>query len=216
MVGNPINYDDKYVSGTPIWGNPKLDFYLKRYISLLGGKKVLDLGIGEGKNSVFLANNGYSVTGVDISQKALEICKRYCSSIDFVHCDIRNYQIEKNHFDLIMSNSVLHFLHKDDVCAIVQNIKAGLVQNGLVYISVFSVDDPGFSVKENSEDFCKLDNGIFYRELDDTYYSYFSKAEVLKLFSDFSTIFVSDEFGLDLSHGRPHFHGVIRYIGRKR
>lgn len=215
MVGNPINYDNRYTSGTPIWGCPKLDFNLKRYINLLSGKRVLDLGIGEGKNSVFLADMGFSVTGVDFSLEALKICKKYCSKIDLVHCDIRNYEIEKDSFDLIMSNFVLHFLHKDDVYAIIKNIKSGLAKNGLVYISVFSINDPSFSVKENSSSFSMIDNNIFYNELNDTYFSFFSKDEVLELFSDFSTVLVSDEYCLDLSHGKPHYHGVIRYIGRK-
>ncbi len=215
MVGNPINYDNRYTSGTPIWGCPKLDFNLKRYINLLSGKRVLDLGIGEGKNSVFLADMGFSVTGVDFSLEALKICKKYCSKIDLVHCDIRNYEIGKDSFDLIMSNFVLHFLHKDDVYAIIKNIKSGLAKNGLVYISVFSINDPSFSVKENSSSFSMIDNNIFYNELNDTYFSFFSKDEVLELFSDFSTVLVSDEYCLDLSHGKPHYHGVIRYIGRK-
>ena len=50
---------------------------------------------------------------------------------------------------------------------------------------------------------------------DNTYSSYFSKKEILDLFSDCDTIFISDEYSIDLEHGTPHYHGVIKYIGRK-
>ena len=39
--------------------------------------------------------------------------------------------------------------------------------------------------------------------------------EILKLFSDFTTISISDEYSLDLFHGEPHYHGIIKYIGQK-
>ena len=34
--------------------------------------KVLDIGCGEGKDAVFLARNGYSVTAFDLSEAGIE------------------------------------------------------------------------------------------------------------------------------------------------
>ena len=74
MIGNPVNYDKKYKGEFPI--HPaKLDWDLKRYLKLIPGKEVLDLGIGQGRNSIPLVELGYNVTGVDYSTKCLEICK---------------------------------------------------------------------------------------------------------------------------------------------
>ena len=51
MIGNPVNYDKKYKGEFPI--HPaKLDWDLKRYLKLIPGKEVLDLGIGQGRNSI--------------------------------------------------------------------------------------------------------------------------------------------------------------------
>lgn len=63
--------------------------------------------------------------------------------------------------------------------------------------------------------FEKLDNNIFHNTLNDTYMSYFIKEEILDFFDGFETIFVSDEYSLDLVHGEPHYHGVIKYVGKK-
>ena len=80
MLGNPIDYDKKYIDNSPLWGKSILDNDIKRYLKLLKGKTVLDLGIDEGQNSITLSQLGYNVTGVDCSKKALgglfNICKK--------------------------------------------------------------------------------------------------------------------------------------------
>ena len=215
MIGKPINYDKKYIANSHLWSKPILDNDIKKYLKLLDGKNVLDLGIGEGQNSIPLSELGYNITGIDSSKKALEICKNSSSNIKLFEGDIRNFNIEQNKYDFIMSRCVLHFLHKNDVYDIIKNIKNNLKPNGLVYISVFSTDDPSLKFKIRTPDFDTLENNIFYKVLDDTYSSYFSKDEILKLFSDFNTILISDEYSMDLGHGNPHYHGIIKYIGQK-
>ena len=80
MIGNPINYDKKFKDKFPIFP-AKFDPALKRYLHLIPGKEVLDLGIGQGTNSIPLAELGFNVTGVDYSIKYLEICKNNCNKL---------------------------------------------------------------------------------------------------------------------------------------
>ena len=208
MKGNPVNCESYNVK------NLKLDEPLERYLNLVNGNNVLDLGIGQGKCSVPLARQSFNVTGVDLSNTALEACKDI-PNLTFVQDDIRNFKIEMNKYNLIISRCLLHFLHKDDVHEIIKKIKDGLCSGGMVYLSVFSIADPGFKKHAINSDFDKLDNNIFYKRSENTYMSYFTKKEILDLFADFKTIMVSDEFSLDLSHGKPHYHGIIKYLGRK-
>ena len=94
MIGSPVNYDKKYKGEFPI--HPaKLDWDLKRYLNLKPGKEVLDLGIGQGRNSIPLVELGYNVTGVDYSTKCLEICKNNCPELNLIQSDIRTFPIEK-------------------------------------------------------------------------------------------------------------------------
>lgn len=215
MIGKSINYDKKY-SNNAIWGKPHLDSELKRYLNLLNKGNVLDLGIGEGNNSIILADLGFNVTGVDNSKNALDICNNGKNdNLSLIQDDIRNFKIQNNYYDLIMSRAVLHFLHKDDVKNIIHDIKSNLKNNGLVYITVFSINDDSMNKKLANNAFEKLDNNIFHNKLNDTYISYFTKDEILKLFDGFETILISDEYSLDLVHGEPHYHGIIKYVGKK-
>ena len=214
MIGNPVDYDKKFQDNFPIFP-AKFDSELKRYLNLVPGKNVLDLGIGQGRNSIPLYKLGFNVTGVDYSTKCLEICNQNCPNLNLVQSDIRTFNIEKNKYDLILSRCVLHFLHKNDSYNIIKNLKNNIKINGLIYIHVFSLEDPKFIKHSTSSNFEILDNNILHNIVDDTYVSFFTKEEVLKLFNDFRTILISEEYCLDQGGETPHYSGVIKYIGQK-
>lgn len=214
MLGNPVDYDKKFKENFPKFP-AKLDLELRRYLNLVPGKEVLDLGIGQGRNSIPLTELGFNITGVDYSTKCLEICKNTCNKLNLVKSDIRTFDIEKDKYDMILSGYVLHFLHKNDSYQIIENIKNNIKNNGIVYISVFSLEDPKFSKHSTSSDFEILDNNILHNKVNDTYVSFFSKDEVLNLFSDFKTIFVSEEYCLEQNVETPRYAGVVKYIGQK-
>lgn len=214
MIGNPVDYDKKFKEDFPIFP-AKFDSELKRYLNLVPGKEVLDLGIGQGRNSIPLSELDFKVTGVDYSTKCLEICKQSCPKLNLIKSDIRNFNIEKDKYDLIISRFVLHFLHKADSYQIIKNIKDNIKYKGLVYIHVFSLEDPKYIRHSTSSDFEILDNNILHNKINDTYVSFFTKEEVLKLFNDFKTILISEEYCLDQGGETPHYAGVIKYIGQK-
>lgn len=214
MIGNPVDYDKKFKGNFPIFP-AKFDSELKRYLNLVPGKEVLDLGIGQGRNSIPLSGLDFKVTGVDYSTKCLEICKHSCPKLNLIQSDIRNFNIQKDKYDLIISRCVLHFLHKADSYQIIKNIKDNIKYKGLVYIHVFSLEDPKYIRHSTSSDFEILDNNVLHNIINDTYVSFFKKEEVLKLFNDFKTILISEEYCLDQAGETPHYAGVIKYIGQK-
>lgn len=214
MIGNPVDYDKKFKGDFPIFP-AKFDSELKRYLNLVPGKEVLDLGIGQGRNSIPLSKLDFKVTGVDYSTKCLEICKHSCPKLNLIQSDIRNFNIEKDKYDLIISRCVLHFLHKADGYQIIKNIKDNIKYKGLVYIHIFSLEDPKYIRHSTSSDFEILDNNILHNKINDTYVSFFTKEEVLTLFNDFKTILISEEYCLDQGGETPHYAGVIKYIGQK-
>jgi SAM-dependent methyltransferase len=73
--------------------------------------KILCLAEGEGRNSVYLAKQGYDVTGVDFSVAGIEKINRLAAEnkvyIHTICADLANYQLEENAWDGI----VLIFAH---------------------------------------------------------------------------------------------------------
>ena len=78
--------------------------------------KVLDLGCGQGRDSIALARMGYSVTGVDISKvgisQMMSIAKKEKLAITGLVADIYNYKIDES-IDIAVLDSMLHFYPKD-------------------------------------------------------------------------------------------------------
>lgn len=68
-------YRTVYAEGAELWETPDPNDALVSFVdeseSRLG-PRVLDLGCGEGRDSVFLARRGFDVTGVDVSRAALD------------------------------------------------------------------------------------------------------------------------------------------------
>lgn len=65
-------WDQRYNTDEFVYGIHPNDFLMSIMPKLKGKKRVLCLAEGEGRNAVFLAEQGFDVTALDISQVAVE------------------------------------------------------------------------------------------------------------------------------------------------
>jgi len=70
MIADRIKWNERH--GERNGFNPA-DTYLMKKLDILKPSRVLDLACGRGRNSFFLAENGFQVTGADISDTGLII-----------------------------------------------------------------------------------------------------------------------------------------------
>lgn len=87
-----------------------------RVLKDLRGKSVLDVGCGDGQNSVLLAKLGARVTGVDISPKSIELARIKAEINDvknatrFICSPVEEAAIPPHSFDVIWGDAILHHL----------------------------------------------------------------------------------------------------------
>ena len=90
----------------------------------------LDLGCGTGDNSVYLAKNGWRVTGVDFVAKALEKARAKAQAntvaVNFARADVTRLSSEGvgSDFGLIVDNGCLHGMSPEDRDAYVREVTA--------------------------------------------------------------------------------------------
>lgn len=88
--------------------------------------KALDLGCGQGRNALFLAQHGFDVTAVDQNELSLEILQSIVEQEDLEMLvgtyDINSASIGQT-YDFIVSTVVLMFLQADRITAIIQNMQ---------------------------------------------------------------------------------------------
>lgn len=88
------------------------DFLAKR----CDGKKVLDYGCGTGTHSIHMAKSGALVTGIDISEVAIEVAKirarreKVDDRCDFIIGDAEKTGFSDNTFDLVFNSGTMSYL----------------------------------------------------------------------------------------------------------
>jgi 2-polyprenyl-3-methyl-5-hydroxy-6-metoxy-1,4-benzoquinol methylase len=111
--------------------------FLRRHIRLLPKGKALDIASGEGRNAVFLAQHGFDVDAVDISEmglrKARKLAKEMRIKIHTILVDLNTYQIGKNQYDLIAD---FYFLRR----SLIPKIKKGLKKGGRVIFETYILE----------------------------------------------------------------------------
>ncbi|MFD3157245.1 class I SAM-dependent methyltransferase [Haloimpatiens sp. FM7330] len=210
-------WEKSYQNTKQLWSsNP--DAKLMQYFDLIEKGSLLDLGIGEGRNVVPFALTGFNIDGVDISETALERCRKNINKdnliINLTNCDLTKYDVKKNEYTLIIAANVLNFFKKSDIEIIIKKIKDGLKEDGIIYLSVFSTLDPQYNLLKTSKK--QIEDNTFYIDERDTYKHFFTKEELNKYFSDFELICCCEGVEYDHSHGEPHYHGGIEFMARKR
>lgn len=124
------------------------------------GKKLLELGCGNGRDSLFFLNSGLKVTGIDASDVAIEnlndlISKEESRNAWFV-CDdfVSSTFIKTMQFDYIYSRFTLHAINEEQETEILNNVYRALKNDGMFFIEVRSINDPlygkGIQVGKNS------------------------------------------------------------------
>lgn len=99
-------WDQRYSAEEYIYGTEPNDF-LASVASKIPKGKVLCLAEGEGRNAVFLAEQGYEVVAVDASavglQKAQRLAQERGVSIKTITCDLADFDIEPESWDGVVS-----------------------------------------------------------------------------------------------------------------
>ena len=113
---------------------------LLRALGLPEGARILDLACGKGRHSRYLAEKGYDVTGLDISQNSISYARQFEQErLAFFQHDMRKL-FRTNYFDAVMNlfTSFGYFITDLDHLHALQNISKGLKPGGLLLIDFFN------------------------------------------------------------------------------
>ena len=97
---NPSDWDEKYRAADRLWSAGPNMFVADRLAHHRPGRGV-DLGSGEGRNAVWLADRGWEMVGVDFSPVALERARDGSSEVRWELADVREWEPE-GQVDLVL------------------------------------------------------------------------------------------------------------------
>lgn len=110
-------YRKVYEAGADFWEEPVPTEALVKFLNNFGptkGRKALEMGCGEGRDSIYLAKIGFHVTGMDVSQSAIKHAKKRTKKemvdIDFLVANVANIPLKDDVFDLAVNVACLQML----------------------------------------------------------------------------------------------------------
>lgn len=127
---------DQRFSGDEFLFGSEPNQYVVETCSDLEPTTVLDLGCGEGRNAVWLAAQGHSVTAVDVSPvglaKAVQLAAARDVAVDWVCADLADYEPTAASYGLV----VLSYIHVDPALRVALHAKAArsLVARGRLVV----------------------------------------------------------------------------------
>jgi len=132
------NYDVLYRETKHVLGQPT-----KAFVDFFGryekeNARVLDIGCGQGRDALFIARLGHSVTGIDLSPSGIddliEDAKKDGLNIDGIVADIRLYRPQET-FDVILIDRTLHMLDAQERMAVLETLIPAVDVDGYVLIA---------------------------------------------------------------------------------
>lgn len=193
------------------------DALLEDFIDQVPTGWVLDLGMGDGCNALWLARRGFDVVGVDVCatsvSEARQVAERQGLSLKTYVADIREFYIAPQSYTLIMALAVLHFLRPEEARELARRIKAGLRPGGVVIASVFTIDDPGYEALQASGAVEVAENSFLVPEIEGVLH-FFAFDELRRLFDGLEVLHYAEERHLDVSHDEPHYHAGAFLVAR--
>lgn len=196
-------YEEVYQNEEYFWGVQPSVMCLK-VLELMPPTRplnVLDIGCGEGKDSVFLARCGYKVSAFDISDAGIEKTKRLADRanvfIDVFKANILDFRLERK-YDILFSSGVLHYIKPEMKEEIFANYKEFTEAGGINAFHQF-VDKPFISPVPGKQ----------------SHSQHWKSGQLFTLYYDWY-IESCSEYVFDCnSGGIPHKHAANRMYARK-
>lgn len=173
-------YKHSNISNLP-WVSENIHPILKEQIDALPIKKgnALDVGCGLGQVSRYLAEQGFNTTAIDVSEKAISICKELNNTVKHIEYLVANsitFNSDKK-FDLIIDFLHIHDIERDNIKLYLNNIENQLNKGGYLIFSTFTQND-----KSNTQNNVRRS---FYVNQEINYYT---KDDIINLLNNKYTI----------------------------
>ena len=198
-------WESSFIEKQTMWGFEPTDsailtkdFFLEKNV-----KDILIPGIGYGRNAKVFIENGIKVTGIEISNTAIDLARQNGLNNTIFHGSVTDMPFESKLYDGIFSHALLHLLNKQDREKFIKDCYNQLKPNGYMIFTTVSKKAPMFGKgKQLNKDYFEIMEGVkmFFYDSDsiEKDFERYGLAELLEI----------DEPNKDLKN-KPSIHFIL-------
>ncbi|MCB0712345.1 MAG: class I SAM-dependent methyltransferase [Ignavibacteriae bacterium] len=130
-----------------MWGFDPADSALSalRLFQREGLQEILIPGFGYGRNARVFTENGFNVTGIEISETAIELAKKhYGDSVKVYHGAVRDMPFDPKMYDGIFCYALIHLLGEADRVKLIDDCYNQLRPGGYMVFVAISKNTPTY------------------------------------------------------------------------
>lgn len=180
-------WDKVYSNDSAFFGESPSDFALKCYSDFKKYeiKRLLELGCGQGRDTIFFASNGLDVHAIDSSKIAIENINQKIrgknTSLHLRHFEARQaLPFDTSYFDAVYSHMFYNMRFTDEELSYLFKESSRVLKNGLLYFSVRSDRDVLYNKGK------KIDNNIY--EINGFQIRFFTKIQIQSFLENYFEI----------------------------
>jgi 2-polyprenyl-3-methyl-5-hydroxy-6-metoxy-1,4-benzoquinol methylase len=127
-----------------------------------GLNKILIPGFGYGRNAKVFSDNGFNVTGIEISETAIDLAKKhYGDDIKVYHGSVSDMPFDQQLYDGIFCYALIHLLNIRERVKLIKDCYNQLNPNGYMVFVAISKKAPAYGKgKRISKDQFKTEHGV--------------------------------------------------------
>ena len=147
-----------------MWGLDPTDSAIETVELFLakGLKKILIPGFGYGRNAKVFTNNGFNVTGIEISETAIAISRQYFSDkIKVYHGSVCDMPFDQVQYDGIFCYALIHLLNSRERIKLIKDCYNQLKADGYMVFVAISTSASTYGIGEQlSKNRFKTNHGV--------------------------------------------------------
>ena len=197
-----MQYDKEYSSIENLFGIEAEKILKDYYHKINKSLPVLDLGAGQGRNSLFLARKGFIVDAVDPSKAGIEIiaakAKKEGLLIRTHQCNFNEFIPPIDSYSCILIFGLIQILSRETIELLLAKISEWTEKGSFIFITGFTTLDASY--KKYAEKWNKIGMNSF-ADGDSDIRTYLEPNEILSLFHDYKVIYHREGMGHKHRHG---------------
>lgn len=157
---------DKYYEA--LWNDMPYNKQIDKFVSLLNGKIILDLGCGIGSFTKYVADKGYMVEGIDFSKNMISIAKEKIENANFYEMDINDLKTNKKYDGIMSINSIIH-IEKKEIKKVLKSIYNILEDDGVFFLIIQEGVEEKYVIDPLDEDVSEFVSFYIEKEIEDIF-----------------------------------------------